>query len=513
MRSSLKSFVSCFLGRLLAPLFGHIAMAVAALATGSTTGLHVKAESTNSLTERHPVVGQETLNHLLVTNTNAHSPAMILDLGQSYARFEWITVTPAYSNAVLAAILPYISDVAGKIDSPIPRPVSIKQVKHCSILPDRTVGAEIVLSSDWVFAFRSGYITTIQGPHSYYSLQNPDDIPLYFGENTMTRVEAIELGRQTIQKLGIPLEDVFAEQEPRVTEPIQVGTNTVPHYRIEWLDPRAGVVACVDMEINGETKKVERLRIVNKSLERPLPQLNVTPPLNTRYLQARLTNPEYAAKLIPIALSSVDEYAKKLSLPIPSPLATNHLARFSLDDNGGWPHSEIELTNGWRFIYRNNRVNGYYAPDNFFNSDNRPIRIREFIGQQRMTQEEAIELTRKTIRTLGYPPHLVRVDFEPTIRRPVLSNLSRLFITWQMETEDDLQSKVEAEVDLTKRELKSLYHDDKAYWNKPPPIDLPITLPQRESPINNSKPSSVENLKRTATRPFKHFTETNKPSK
>jgi hypothetical protein len=41
---------------------------------------------------------------------------------------------------------------------------------------------------------------------------------------------------------------------------------------------------------------------------------------------------------------------------------------------------------------------------------------------------------------------------------------------------DDLESKVEAEVDTEKRQLKSLYYDDKAYWNHPPIFDLPITL-------------------------------------
>ena len=73
------------------------------------------------------------------------------------------------------------------------------------------------------------------------------------------------------------------------------------------------------------------------------------------------------------------------------------------------------------------------------------------------------------------------LDFQPGFRRPVLPGIPRLFIFWSTENEDDLQSKVEAEVDLDKGELKSLYYDDKAYWKHPPPIDVPITLPTKRA--------------------------------
>ena len=116
-----------------------------------------------------------------------------------------------------------------------------------------------------------------------------------------------------------------------------------------------------------------------------------------------------------------------------------------------------------------------------FNSDNRPILIREFVGKFNMTERDAIELVRKSIRKFNYPTNLVHMDVQPSIHRPVLPRIPRLSIFWWTQTEDDLQSKVEAEVDLDKGELKSLYYDDKAYWNHPPPIDVPITLPVERS--------------------------------
>ena len=43
-------------------------------------------------------------------------------------------------------------------------------------------------------------------------------------------------------------------------------------------------------------------------------------------------------------------------------------------------------------------------------------------------------------------------------------------------TQDDLQSKVEAEVNADNGKLESLYYDDKAYWESRPPIDVPISI-------------------------------------
>ena len=191
-------------------------------------------------------------------------------------------------------------------------------------------------------------------------------------------------------------------------------------------------------------------------------------------------NPAYAWALVPIVLQAIDGYGQTLALPIPRPLTTNHVARFFLADNDGWPHCEVELTNGWRFIYRNSMVNGYYAPDNLFNSERRQILIKDFIGKWRLTEEDSIKLVKDKLGELRYPTNLVHTDFQPTIRKPVVPRIPRYSIAWWYKPNpdaDDLQSKVEAEVDAANGELKSLYYDDKSYWNHPPPINLPISLP------------------------------------
>jgi hypothetical protein len=434
--------------------------------------------------------------------------AMILDLGQSLASFELVRVAAAYSNAVLVAVMPYISDVAQKLDLPVPHPVTVEQVTHCSVLPNRRVEATIQIKGGWAFAFKWGYIETIQGPHDFFTIQDFDRTPEFFGEVKMSKREAIQFARNTITKLGIPLEAVFAEQEPRVTEPPKVGTNTVPHYRIEWLDPRgAGATTSVDMDINGNTKRMERLVLRNTSLERATPKLTVVPPREPNQPTWPLVNAEYAQSLIPIALGAVDEYAEKLSLPVPRPLTTNHVARFSIADNGGWPHCEIELTNGWRFIYRNSMVNGYYAPDNLFNSDKRPILIKEFTGKWNITEAEAIGLVRRTLDKLKYPTNLVHLEVVPQVNKPAVPGIPRYMFYWYYNQNDDLQSTVWAEVDADKRVLKSFYYDDKAYWNHPPPIGVPITLPppQRTNAASSKTARDPHGPSKPLPRPFTPF--------
>lgn len=428
---------------------------------------------------------------------------MILELGQSLSSFEWIRVTAEYSNAVLVALLPYVNNVAQKLDLPVPQPVTVQNVIHCSIVPQRKLTAEIGIEGKWFFQFDTGYVRIIQGPREFFTMQDPERVPEFFGKVRMTKSEAIQLARNTLKRLDIPLESVFAEQEPRVTEPIIIGTNVVPHYRIEWLRPTASFPS-VDIDVDAEAKQIARIQVLNKSLERPPPKINVVPPRNPDSPYWPSCNPEYAWKLIPIVLLAIEEYGQKLSLPVPRPLTTNHVTRFSLADNGGWPHCEIDLTNGWRLIYRNSMVNGYYAPNNLFNSDNRQILVREFSGNWNVTELEAIALVKRAIARLNYDTNHVHIDFSPRVIRPSLSGIPRYLFSWQFEENQELSSKVEAEVDADKRQLKSLYYDDKAYWNRPPLIEVSIVLPQKT--INNNM-KGIHSQNGTSTKsPPRNFT-------
>jgi hypothetical protein len=96
-----------------------------------------------------------------------------------------------------------------------------------------------------------------------------------------------------------------------------------------------------------------------------------------------------------------------------------------------------------------------------------------------MTEQQAADLVRGAIAKLNYCTNLLCMDFRPQVMKPALPGLPRYWVSWLAENEGSghLECKVEAEVDADKCELKSLYYDHVAYWNKPPAIDVPLSLP------------------------------------
>lgn len=405
--------------------------------------------------------------------TDAVPSGVVVDLGEIS---HYIKITPEYSNAVLKAVLPCFSDAAKKLGLPVPDPITPADLAGIHILPFREMTVSIMLKDGWAFEYMFGYVNLIANGRGYSALQDPGEIPRYYGQVKMTKAEAIQFARDSLKKLGINLEDVFADQEPRVTLPVKIGTNTVPHYEVEWIDPRSDFHS-VDIHINANAKQIERLSLFNKHLARSRLPIVVIPVPDPDWPSV---NPEYAKQLIPLMFTAIGKYAKKLSLPIPVPLTANNAARVEVHDNEGWPHAEVTLTNGWRFVYRHCMVNGFYAPDNFFDSVDRKIHIHDFEGQWNLTTNQAIEVVRQAIAKLDYPTNHIHIDDAQSFIHAAAvakDHIPRLYFEWYYETDDDLQSRLKAEVNTDNGKLESLDYDDKAYWNCRPPIDVPISLP------------------------------------
>jgi len=189
---------------------------------------------------------------------------------------------------------------------------------------------------------------------------------------------------------------------------------------------------------------------------------------------------------------AVDSYAKKLALPVP-PLTTNNVANIAITDNEGWPHAEISLTNGWRFIYRHAMVNGYYSPYVLFSVDSPNMRIKAFQGKWNISEGQAIEAVKQTPAKLGFATNNVHMDFAPTVtyaQGDYQKTIPRYFFSWNFENaaKDDLQSKVEAEVNADDGHVESLYYDDKAYWGARPAVTAPISLGHGDPHIEMKQP-------------------------
>jgi hypothetical protein len=389
--------------------------------------------------------------------------------------------------------------VAQKLDLPVPHPITKEDIEQFHVLPFREMTASVLLKNGCIFDFHFGFVNFYTSPQAQSYRRPAPQIPAKARNRpTITRVEAIQVARDDIKKLGIPLEDVFAEEQPRVA--IERGNpRAVVCYRVQWLDPRGAgramdndnrkaentgfvTAPAVDLEINAETKETEEIHFAMlQSLRRSPPKTDVLPmPGHSTFFSVPESqiNPEYARQLLPIMFEAVDKYARVLNLPIPLPLTTNNVSKVAIFDNGGWPHCEIELTNGWRFIYRHAMVNGYYAANNFFDSDNRPIRIREFEGQWNLTTNQAIEVVRQSLAKLNYPTNNIHMDFAPHVSIATIDreHIPRYRFEWQYLTQSELQSRLEAEVNADNGKLESLYYDDKSYWEGRPQISVPISV-------------------------------------
>jgi len=271
----------------------------------------------------------------------------------------------------------------------------------------------------------------------------------------------------------------------------------------------------VDVGVNADAKRVEIISfgIGAHNLDRPPPKINVPTPVLRKNFQLP-TNPDYARKLLPIVLRAVDEYVKSLNLPISRPLTTNEIARFKVEDYGGWPHSVLELTNGWQFVCNNSMVNGYYAPDNlfYFRRSGQKTLVKDYSATWRLTEDQAIALIRQTLAKLNYSINLIHMDFKPKVLKPAVPGIPRCEFWWEFENEahDELISTVKAEVDMDQGELKSLYFDNKTFRNHLPAIDVPISKPSSRQP-EDSNPPQAGTPPKTPARPFTPFDASKQP--
>src|SRR5579885_2219392 len=119
-----------------------------------------------------------------------------------------IHITAAYSNAVLLAILPHVSNCVQRLELPIPQPITASQVAHFNVSPwNEDVGGSLWLTNHYQFVFGNGYLRAFQSPANWFNNQydNWDDVDYfkrYVGKENMTTNEAIEFARHSFYKLG-----------------------------------------------------------------------------------------------------------------------------------------------------------------------------------------------------------------------------------------------------------------------------------------------------------------------
>ena len=196
----------------------------------------------------------------------------------------FIHVTAAFSNAVLVAILPHISNFAKKLDLPIPQPITASQVAHFNVNPMKGfIGGGLWLTNNYQFAFDNGYVQMFRNLND-----NPfliDDAaqtwPRFAGKDSMTTNDAIELARDTLRKLGYDPKLLRADGPPFSVQgsyDMKAGYH-FPYCDIRWDDDIVGLHFQIDMN----KKVLVGMSISSTNCFRPDPKIDVVPELESEY--------------------------------------------------------------------------------------------------------------------------------------------------------------------------------------------------------------------------------------
>jgi hypothetical protein len=408
---------------------------------------------------------------------------------------EFIQVTAQYSNAVLVAVLPFISDFCQKLELPVATPVTTNAVRvfNCSNRKDH-FGGLVVLTNGCQFTFMDGRVCVYRSPMSYYSLQDVDLDPRFFAPIKINEKEALTVAHEAIKKLGDTDEMFHAERPPLITAPEKIKGTAVARYRIRWTDPtrpaRGGAGAmppiALDMEIDASNRRVEMVCLGPTNGVRPDPKVDVVPslvenPFAKRGLpiglgEGKKTEPltvAYRQQFLDTILSDFAVYARRVGVMETLPIISNNIdfAKSAFWSDHGDPQTMLILKNGDRFNYNNGHVAAFYAHDAFetFPFEGNP---EDFAGKVNMTAKEAVAMAERAVRNIGYHDKLPK-PISDAMRLHGTNQCSRLMVRWAWPGTGFAFAS--CEIDLENKVIKGLFFDEKPLWRDPPKIDLPMT--------------------------------------
>jgi len=409
--------------------------------------------------------------------------------------YDILQVTADYSNAVLLAVLPYVSDFATKLDLPVQKPVTPAQVREfkCSWRSDQ-IGGSVRLLNGFQFSFVDGRVALYRSPKSYYSLQDPTRLPEFYGEVRVSESQAVGIAHEAIRKLGYSDAMLAADRSPLIVPPPKVGTNTVPRYRIKWFDPHsrdpADLLPTIDLEVDASTRAIRMLTLFSPSTFRPQPKVNVRAPVRAHGPETRPVgegrkllpvHPAYAQAFLVAILPQFCDYVRKGGFSVQLPITTNavDMAHYTCGVVEGDPCAFVDLKTGARFVYRHGQVVAFYAPDVMVLPGEDQKSLARFVGPINVTSNAAVALVRETVRRLGYSEKVLHMNEPPMDSggppRWGTGFIARYFLNWKESHEGDFR--VVAEVDATAKTLKSLFINDNVItnvWRIPPRIDVPF---------------------------------------
>lgn len=356
------------------------------------------------------------------------------------------------------------------------------------------VGGMVTLTNDFQFTFLDGRVCVYRSPDSYFSLQNIEAVPEFYGRVSVKEKEALALTRKAIDSLGYT--DLVPElkQKPLVTLPERIGTNQIARYRFRWIDARFAanssrhpnfMPVVLDVEVNASQPRIEMFSMVAPRTSRSAPKVDIVPPL--LHPKPEATSPEdgprlkwptnaFTESLLQTLLPEMSDYVAKARLNLSLPLTIHDvdLSQSLCVTNDGDIHVQLYLQNGDRFNYSFGHIRAFYSHDAFYKFPYMGD-PEKFLGKVNMTTNQAIKLAKEIVKNLG-----CREKMDLTFASPTYipqRDFTRFFI--QFNAVKNGAELTTLEMDLVKKTAASIYICDPALNRKSPYL---LLLEQAQTP-------------------------------
>lgn len=233
-------------------------------------------------------------------------------LAQMRDRIPSIHITPAYSNATLAATLPHVSDFAARLSLPVAQPVTSGQVVlyYPPAYLNDGFDCRLILTNHYWFHFVTGYVGEFSSPDDWFEeAATRTDWPSYSDKTCMTTNEAVDFARRCVAKLGYAPADLHMDSPPSEFENALDSENRQFAYcRVHWKNPQDQSEGTsqddylLEFDIDMQARRLVGAYLVDKKFVRPLPKIGVVPELESDYRSKQLQSKMFVRTNAPAQL-------------------------------------------------------------------------------------------------------------------------------------------------------------------------------------------------------------------
>ena len=186
----------------------------------------------------------------------------------------------------------------------------------------------------------------------------------------------------------------------------------------------------------------------------------------------------YSNAVLLIVMTNVSDFAKKLELPIPTPITTNHVQKFTPLPVKHSIGGALFLTNGDRFFqHGNGYINGFYSAQNYYTEQEfDEASVSKYYGRMNMTTNEVIEFARDALRKLGYDPKKLSADGPPTSFSFAGVINGHMFpfcdMEWEGPDKENWKNKIRISINAEKKQVVGLSIISPSAWRPSPKLNI-----------------------------------------